>query len=250
MGKINWILLRGLARENAHWHEFPVLLKKCCPDSVVLLLEIPGSGEKYKSNSFTSISENVKHLRAEFLSKTSKIEGAWGIISVSLGGMIALEWSSKYSDFEHVVTINSSLGNLSPFYKRLKLSTYMTFAKLVASNDVAFRERKVWPLSSNYSVDEEKLQVNIDAAKARPLSKKNFLYQLIAAATYKKPLSKLHGKLLVLASIQDSIVDYHCSVEIASMYGGEISLHPTGGHDLPIDEPDWVVERIVFVTSK
>ena len=41
---MQWLLLRGLAREQAHWIDFPEIFEKIVPDAKVHCLDLPGVG--------------------------------------------------------------------------------------------------------------------------------------------------------------------------------------------------------------
>jgi pimeloyl-ACP methyl ester carboxylesterase len=51
--------------------------------------------------------------------------------------------------------------------------------------------------------------------------------------------------MLVLASLGDRLVSPGCSRRIASRWALPIRLHPTAGHDLPLDDPEWVVQQVL-----
>ena len=46
----NWILLRGLARESAHWGDFIPLLQSTFPDAQLTLLDLPGTGRFHQGS--------------------------------------------------------------------------------------------------------------------------------------------------------------------------------------------------------
>jgi hypothetical protein len=39
-------------------------------------------------------------------------------------------------------------------------------------------------------------------------------------------------------------VDYRCSLKLAQTWGGDYRQHETAGHDLPLDEPEWLAQVI------
>jgi pimeloyl-ACP methyl ester carboxylesterase len=80
--------------------------------------------------------------------------------------------------------------------------------------------------------------------RERPVSAANALRQLWAAARYRAPLTKPQVPLLLLASRGDGLVDPRCSLAIAQRWACEIAMHPWAGHDLPLDDADWVVQQV------
>jgi alpha-beta hydrolase superfamily lysophospholipase len=51
--------------------------------------------------------------------------------------------------------------------------------------------------------------------------------------------------VLVLNGAADRLVDPRCSRALAARWGAELHVHPHAGHDLPLDEPEWLVDRLV-----
>ena len=64
-----------------------------------------------------------------------------------------------------------------------------------------------------------------------------------ASAWRPPPASKV--PLLVLCSDTDRLVQASCSHAIAQHYGGTLACHPTAGHDITCDAPEWVADQIV-----
>ena len=50
--------------------------------------------------------------------------------------------------------------------------------------------------------------------------------------------------LLVLASAADALVDPRCSQRVAQAWGCVLRTHPSAGHDLPLDDGEWVVREV------
>jgi predicted alpha/beta hydrolase family esterase len=50
--------------------------------------------------------------------------------------------------------------------------------------------------------------------------------------------------LLVLASAADTLVDPRCSIRLAHAWDAELRTHPTAGHDLPLDDAEWVASEV------
>lgn len=67
--------------------------------------------------------------------------------------------------------------------------------------------------------------------------------QLHAAVRYRIQ-SPPRVPILLLASRHDRLVDVRCSHSIARAWRCDLHEHPSAGHDLPLDDPDWVVEHV------
>lgn len=80
------------------------------------------------------------------------------------------------------------------------------------------------------------------AAEA-PVPVSTLIRQLTAASRSKSPAT-LSVPLHVLCSDGDRMVSADCSRAIAKKYGARLDVHPSGGHDLPLDDPEWVAQRL------
>jgi predicted alpha/beta hydrolase family esterase len=66
----------------------------------------------------------------------------------------------------------------------------------------------------------------------------------LAAARFEPPERiRVSAQLLFLASRCDDLVNLEASRALARRYGAAYEEHGWGGHDLPLDDPDWVCER-------
>lgn len=244
----DWLLLRGLTRESAHWGDFLPKLQAAFPDSKIHCLDLLGSGEFYQQPSACSIAEITEQLRLQALNNgwlNKKIR----LLSISLGGMVAWQWMQTYpNDIQSAVLINSSLAGLNPFYQRLRWQCYGKLARILIASDIATQELAVVQLTSNLEAKHEKIALQwAEIQRLRPVSKKNALRQLIAAARYHPTLSKPIPPVLLLAGLGDKLVAPDCSKTISQRYDLPLITHPWAGHDLCIDDADWVIERLQTV---
>ncbi len=245
----NWILLRGLSRETRHWGEFPNILAQKNPKSKIIVLELPGVGKKNHLGSPKKIEDFVESLRPDFLSIKNKEQNEktneWGIISISLGGMIALNWAEKYpDDFSKIVTINTSASDLSNPIQRIGLKAISKMAKLFIKNDLIEREREILELTTSMTeVDDNLVKKWASYSKEYPLSRKAFLNQLYAASKFKAP-KKIDLPCLIIVGEKDQLANPKCSIALAKHFKLPYYSHPHAGHDLPLDDPEWLVNQI------
>lgn len=241
----DWLLLRGLTRESAHWGDFVAKLQTAFPDSNIHCLDLLGSGEFYQQPSPCSIDEITKQLRLHALNK-SWLNKKIRLLSISLGGMVAWQWMQTYpNDIQSAVLINSSLAGLNPFYQRLRWQCYGKLARIIAASDIEAQELAIIKLISNLDAKHESLALQwAEIQRLRPISKKNALRQLIAAARYHPTLSKPIPPVLLLAGLGDKLVSPDCSKTISQQYDLPLITHPWAGHDLCIDDGDWVIEQL------
>ncbi len=249
---MNWILIRGLARSKPHWDHFPNLLKEEMGGEVICL-DLPGVGAWQEIESPTLISTYADLLHEKFQKlKDKNSEAKWGLVAISLGGMIAIEWVSRYpADFEALVTMNTSAGNLCSPTERLSLEAITTIARLFLASDVARRERAILKLTTNLKdINEELVNRWVKIDQENPLKRSTFVRQLLAASRFKVP-SKLPLEPLILVGEKDRLTRSTCSYKLAKHFNCQAIAHPEAGHDLPLDDPQWPVEQIVkrFKTS-
>jgi pimeloyl-ACP methyl ester carboxylesterase len=173
------------------------------------------------------------------------IEGPFRLVALSLGAMVAVDWCIRFSgEIEACVLINTSMRPFSPFYQRLRPKNYPTFLALVFfGRNSGQWERVVLQLTSN-SVRSDLLEEWLKIRAANPVSLRNVLRQLIAAARFRAPVHGLNSPVLLLTSLQDQLVDPQCSIALAKAWKCVAREHSWAGHDLPLDDGAWVVQQI------
>lgn len=242
------VLLRGLLREHRHWGDFPACLQLRLPKHTLITLDIPGNGSLCTQKSPSSITSITESLREQIKphTKTGRIE----LIAISMGGMVALDWMSRYpAEIAGAVLINTSIRPYSPFYRRLRWRNYGALLSLPWLS-AAEREQLILSLTSNrHGRNAPLLEQWIDWQRQKPVMGMNALRQLMAAATFKAD-QKPESPLLLICSRLDRLVDYRCSAAIAAAWDAPYREHPTAGHDLPLDEPQWLADTIAaWLTS-
>jgi pimeloyl-ACP methyl ester carboxylesterase len=88
------------------------------------------------------------------------------------------------------------------------------------------------------------IQAWLQWRRENPVSSRNALRQLLAAARYRAPQRSPFDRLLLLAGARDRLVDPRCSQTLASRWQARLTMHPTAGHDLPLDDEAWVLLQI------
>ncbi len=263
----NWVFLRGLVRESAHWDDFPDIFRAAIPGARVHLIDLPGNGQHWRLPSPLSLRETMEAVRAEALaamqaqcrsdtaltyttnSKHVRGDGLlpYYLLTISLGSMVAVEWANRHSDeLAGAVLINTSLRGLSPLHQRLSLRAWPLIAHIVAATDAAKRERLIFELTSSLPDPSARLIENrVATHRFHPVQLKNVFRQLWAAARYLPPLEKPPIPLLLLNSKGDRMVDPSCTQAMAQRWGIEPKIHPWAGHDLPLDDPEWVITAVL-----
>ena len=237
-----FIFLRGLTRESRHWGDFTNNFLTQIPGAQIFFLDLPGAGKMHKETCPLTVQAMVEILRKQ-LPQDSLGKGDFHFIGMSLGGMVALEWSKKYpEDLSSTIIINSSASQLLPFWYRLRPSAYpyLLFAGLFKSKQHEMIFRKVCQNKNNRTKTIE-LWKKIQATS--PVSLANAIRQIYSASRFKLDKNlKVRG--IVITSYGDELVNYKCSIKLASELGWPIKIHSWGGHELSDDDPEWVITEI------
>lgn len=240
----NWILLRGLARGKGHWGSFVEKMQQKFPNDKLELIDLPGNGERNQENSPASVAKFMEQIRSqsEFVKQNQK----FNILSISLGGMITVEWMRQHPhEVNKAVIMCTSAGNFSPPQDRFLLHNYVTAAYVLGKKDPAEKEDIVLRMTVNSEKRraEEFPQLS-EYSKTHPLKNANLLKQLFAASQYKFP-KEAPGDITLLGSFGDKLVSPKCSMAIGKRWNLPVEMHPWSGHDLAIDDPQWVLERLL-----
>lgn len=241
----HWLLLRGLGRESAHWGEFANQLQDAFPNARITLLDLPGTGCYYRQASPNSITAIAESLRRDALSKRL-LDQPVSLLGLSLGGMVVWEWMQRHpQEIAGGVLINTSFADLSPFYRRLHWQSYRDFAAVALTRDARQRETRIVRLVSHRSAAQARI---IDEwqriHEARPVSAANVLRQMFAAAAYSAGDRKPRRPVLLLSGQSDRLVSPACTEAIHDKFQLEWRRHPQAGHDLPLDDGEWVAAHI------
>lgn len=241
----DWILLRGLTRESAHWGDFVPLLQAAFPAATITTLDLPGTGRYYRSASPGTISAITDKIRAEAYAQGFMQHPAT-ILALSLGAMVAWEWMQTYpDDICGAVLLNCSFAGLSPCYHRLRWQSYGKLASLSMKRNVRDRESVLLELLSNRPDHYQQLADEwAIIQKERPVSLKNTFRQILAAAGYNPGETKPSQPVLLLNSQGDNLVAPICSEKIRSKFDLELCTHPWAGHDLTVDDGSWVAAQV------
>ncbi|WP_374600527.1 alpha/beta fold hydrolase [Niveibacterium sp.] len=241
-----WVLLRGLTREQGHWGDFPDRLRAALPGSRVLTPDLPGNGQLNMQESPTSVEAMADAVRAQL--SADGVAPPYAVLAMSLGAMVAVAWAARYpQELSRIVLINTSLRPFSPFWQRLRPRNYATLLRLaVLETPPRMREAAILRATTRLVVHAEAVLDHWQALHtSRPCSARNALRQLIAAARFRAPRQAPAVPALLLCGQRDALVDSRCSHAIAHTWQRPLAVHPTAGHDLPLDDGDWVIAQVV-----
>ncbi len=240
-----WLLLRGLTREARHWGGFPRRLGAALDGARVSCLDLPGNGQHNRLASLRSVEAMADWCHEEHVRRVDP--RPCRVLAMSLGAMVAVAWAQRHpGDIDAAVLINTSLRPFSPFYRRLRPSNYLRLLRLLCL-PASDREIETAILRMTLRLQQDPgstIDQWLRWRNENPVSRRNALTQLLAAARYRAPRRRPLQRLLLLASTHDDLVDASCSRQLAAQWDAAIASHPAAGHDLPLDDPGWVLEQI------
>jgi pimeloyl-ACP methyl ester carboxylesterase len=232
-------------RESRHWGEFPLQFQNAMDAKHVVPLDFPGNGSLHALKSLSSVEEMVDYARSHL--KQLGYAPPYNLLGLSLGAMVAVAWSERYpEELEKMVLINTSLAPYNPFYLRLRPKNYTALTRLLYGS-AAQHESLILSLTSTRSRTENMqaiLEQWIAYATECPIKRSNILRQLKAALIFRAAPTRPSVHTLLLAGQQDQLVNVKCSLGLAQHWGCAIKLHPTAGHDLPLDDGVWVTQQV------
>ena len=234
-----FVLIRGLLREQRHWGEFTQILQDQYPYADILTLDIPGNGCLYLQTSPSTIAGYTDALRQQLAGRSNL-----NLIALSMGGMIALDWMSRFPlEIKSAVLVNTSVRPYAPFFQRLRWQNYPAIIKMLFDSPDQM-EQKILSLTSNEHGENKILLDKWQQwRKQYPVSKISALNQLLAATKFSVDIKPLHPILIVSAK-NDQLVNYRCSVKLHQRWQTDYQQHDTAGHDLPLDDPLWLAQTI------
>ena len=242
-----WVLLRGLMRESRHWGEFTRQFGNAMDGQQVVALDFPGNGSLHAQASPASVAEMVQSCRAQL--EQMGYRPPYRVLALSLGAMVAVTWSAMHpEEIERMVLINTSLAPFNPFYQRMRPRNYAALSFFLIDGSVARRERTILRITSARQRTPLQraalLEQWVIYARECPVSRANILRQLRAAITCRAAPTAPAVPVLLLAAQQDRLVNVKCSLALAQRWNCDIRLHPTAGHDIPLDDGEWVTHQV------
>lgn len=237
-----WIFIRGLGRHSAHWGPFLDEFKKNFPHDEIEMMDLRGNGTMAHSSSYLSILENVRDLRSR--SKMIQNGESVYLMTISLGSMVGTEWANRYpNEVLGLVTINTSDKGTASILHRMRPSNYLrVLAYFRMQKSPLEMELELLNTTTNHLADKEAWAEK--AARFPPTSRLNFARQMAAAGTYEFPKHKPRTEVLLLCSDGDRLVHPECTKRIGEMWVTKPHIHPTAGHDIPMEDPQWVCDQI------
>jgi pimeloyl-ACP methyl ester carboxylesterase len=240
-----WIFLRGWSREARHWGRFPGQFRATMPTARVLPVDLPGSGTLHDRPSPATVKGMMEQTRQRLVAQG--VKAPYCLLGLSLGAMVCVDWAAEHpGEVEACALLSTSLRPFSPFYERLRPRNYLAILQLALfERDPAIREAAILKLTSSKLDDAADLAATwARFGLERPVSRINVIRQLAAAARYRAPEASPQVPVLLLAGAADRLVSPRCSEAISRRWSAPLAVHPTAGHDLPLDDGGWVAGQV------
>jgi len=241
-----WVFLRGLTREARHWGDFPQRFRAEFEGELaegdILTPDLPGNGRRCREPSPIQVEAMMEACRRQL--REQGRAPPYHLLALSLGGMVAVAWAARYpEECRAAVLISTSLRSYSSIFERLRPNAWPIVFRLMFATGAA-RERAILELTSARATDLSDVLADWTAwAQEYPVSRRNGLSQLLAAARF-ATVEKPAIPLLILAGACDRMVHPRCSQRLGRTWGAQFALHPSAGHDLPLDDGDWVAREV------
>jgi alpha-beta hydrolase superfamily lysophospholipase len=155
-----------------------------------------------------------------------------------------MAWCAAHPrDFARLVLASTSAGDLSGPLQRFSPALLPTALRTLAARDPVRREELVLAMTTRMVREPHRLAVQwARYQEDRPVALANILRQLRAARTFRMP--KLDVPTFIVAGARDAMVHPSCSYRLAKRLDAPCEIHPEAGHDLPLDDPAWLADRI------
>lgn len=241
-----WLLLRGLTRDSHHWGGFPAALAEA-GDQPATAIDLPGNGRLWQMPSPADVPAMAAHCASE--AERLGLAPPYRLVAVSLGGMVAIEWVRRRpQDFASLTLVNCSARPYCRASQRLDPRAWPTLLRaLLPGQRVEALEARVLALTSCLPPHERGATLAdwIRWRHAHPVSRANLLRQLLAAVRFAAPPAAPHPRTRLIAGGGDRLVSPECSRRLAEAWRVPLTVHPWAGHDLPLDDPAWLIVQLL-----
>ncbi len=239
-----WILLRGLGRDTRHWGDLPLRLREAFPLAPVMPVDLAGNGSRHGEKSPHTIAAATDDYRAHL--RACGLHPPYRLLGLSMGGMVAVDWLNRHPDeVLQALAINISVGRISSPWLRLRPSALLSLL-VWGGWTLAAREHWVRRFTTQLQSDPDSLERHwVALARQAHPRPGNLLRQLYAAACFHSKRPATARRLYLLVSARDRLVNPNASRQLARRWRLTLAEHPDAGHDLPLDDPQWLIDRLL-----
>jgi len=238
-----------MGRESAQWGEAPRLLLQQLqvvqPGARLYQLDLPGTGRLWAQRSPRDIASMLAGLRSRV--QAAGLQGPIALIANSWVSCVATEWARQHgNELGALVLISPCLRPFTPVLRSVRFELWgAALALLLGRRSPLERDRRFWRSHVQLHEPEQALLAQWQALrKAHPMRARTGLAQLLAVWRYQSSRRRPHQQILLLAGKGDVWIDWRVASAISRAWGAALRLHPEAGHDLLLDDPQWVARSI------
>jgi alpha-beta hydrolase superfamily lysophospholipase len=239
----NWLLLRGLVRGQGHWGSFLKDFQERFPHADIECLDLSGNGLENQKTSPLMIHEYMRDIRSRC--RFVKEKKPFNVLALSLGAMIAVDWMHAFPhEIQKSFLVCTSSAGHSKFYERFQAKNLLVgFPILTAKTPEKWEEIVLKMIVNDPERARAEMPALVEFTRKYPVSKENVLRQLVAAARYRFP-KRAPGDVTLIGTYGDRLVSPECTLQLAKAWGLEAIMHSTAGHDIPLDDPHWLLQQL------
>ncbi len=255
---MNLLFLRGLMQDPGSLKNFADRLRTHAPHLNVHTLDLPGVGSEYRRVSPLSITAIRIDLAKRFHERIAQKKwpiGPWMIAGAGIEAMVAVDWASAESDlFRKLILMNPSSADSSRLADRFRYRARfpMLFGLFGGDRPLAVRSY-LGAVSNRYRSNDQKSKTIendlVHSRHDRPPSPLTAFRHLVSASHFELPVDRPKAPTVVFASRGDRIAKPECAVRVAERLGASPIYHPWSGHDLTIDDPEWLARNVADQTE-
>lgn len=251
---MNWLLVRGLVREQRHWHGFRDVFAERMHGARIHFVDVAGAGTEHGALPLPSVRWMARDVarRLPALAGPKQEGERWSVLGLSLGGMIALELCRMFPRRIDLAVIVNSSSRLTSVRARMRPASALRLIQAASLRDPLQREQIIMALTSARPEAERALYADRAAEFARDArpARAAVLAQLIAAARFVPPApASVRARLDFICSRHDRLVHPRCTRDLAAWFASPCADHPWAGHDLPLDDPAWLCDHIARLAA-
>ncbi len=257
---MNLLLLRGLLQDPVTWEEFATRLRVHAPHLKPFLFDLPGVGSEYQRSSPDTVPALRIDLAKRFHERIAQGKlpgGPWAIAGAGIGAMIALDWASAEPLlFQRLILMNPSSADLSSPRERFLLSSRTRILWSLFLGKPRKEVRAILAAVSNRFHPNDPKMRTLEAGflktrRERHPTRQTALRQLRSASQFELPaMNGIAARTIVVTSQGDRLARPECSARVADRLGARQVSHPWGGHDLAIDDPEWLARELAEWTQE
>lgn len=226
------VLIRGLMGDASYWDYFKQLLQQRLARNVYLL-DLTAAFDRDES---VQLDEWVERLRAQLYAEFG--HRRCHLVSLSLGAVVALNWQQRYP--EEVASITLMNAAFIDGEQRWQPRRWLLLLKLALLTlwpgdrpSRWLRWLSAWPTLHSPWPEDKKPPENLRRLVAQ--------YQILLKGT---SLRQPQAPCQLLVSRHDRLVHCQHGYQLAERWQAPLFPHLSAGHDLALDDPRWVCEKI------